>query len=200
MARQLHILALEPFFGGSHRQWLEGFQQHSQHRVEILSLPARLWKWRMNGAAITFAKWCEKISETPDLFLASDILDVASFRGLLPSHLREVPVVTYFHENQFAYPWQTKEKSDRHDVHHVKHFDLQYLFKNYTTALASDFCFFNSRFNLESFLSGLQQMLKRLPDYTHNEDVQNLKNKFEVLPLGLELPSPKAPREGKKIV
>ena len=200
MQKQLNILALEPFYGGSHKLWLEGLKQYSTHHIELMTLPGRLWKWRMNGAAVTFAKRCQELERRPDLFLATDILDVATFRGLLPQELRDVPLITYFHENQFAYPWQSKPKSTQHDIHHVQHFDLQYLFKNYTTALSSDFCYFNSRFNLESFLEGLRQMLKKLPDHTHSSDVSALREKFEVLPLGFTLPAQTPLKKGKKIV
>ncbi len=51
----MKILILEPFFSGSHRQWAEGYQRHSRHEVEILSLKGRHWKWRMFGGAVSLA-------------------------------------------------------------------------------------------------------------------------------------------------
>jgi len=47
----MKILLVEPFFVGSHASWAKGYQQFSQHDVEILSLPGRHWKWRMYGGA-----------------------------------------------------------------------------------------------------------------------------------------------------
>ena len=32
------VLLVEPFLGGSHRAWAEGWQQHSRHDVDILCL------------------------------------------------------------------------------------------------------------------------------------------------------------------
>ena len=59
----MKILILEPFFTGSHQQWAEGFQKHSTHQVEILSLSGHHWKWRMHGGAIALA----------DLFLQKNL-------------------------------------------------------------------------------------------------------------------------------
>ncbi|MFO7645973.1 MAG: DUF3524 domain-containing protein [Desulfosarcina sp.] len=51
MAPQLKFLCLEPFFGGSHREFAQGWVAHSRHCIDLLTLPARFWKWRMRGAA-----------------------------------------------------------------------------------------------------------------------------------------------------
>ncbi|MCK5007550.1 MAG: DUF3524 domain-containing protein, partial [Spirochaetales bacterium] len=48
------FLFLEPFYGGSHREFAEGWQQSSRHTLELHTLPARFWKWRMRGAALYF--------------------------------------------------------------------------------------------------------------------------------------------------
>ena len=42
--------------GGSHQAWAEGYAAHSAHMVELLTLPARFWKWRMHGGAVTLAR------------------------------------------------------------------------------------------------------------------------------------------------
>ena len=47
----LNILFLEPFYGGSHREFADGLVQHSRQRIELHTLPARFWRWRMRGAA-----------------------------------------------------------------------------------------------------------------------------------------------------
>ena len=35
------ILLISPYHGGSHRAWATGYQQYSQHQVQLLTLPAR---------------------------------------------------------------------------------------------------------------------------------------------------------------
>lgn len=52
MAPQLKFLYLEPFFGGPHREFTQGWVAHSRHCIDLLTLPARFWKWRMRGAAL----------------------------------------------------------------------------------------------------------------------------------------------------
>ena len=52
----MDVLLIEPYFGGSHRAWAEGYVSHSSHAVELLTLPARFWKWRMQGGAATLAE------------------------------------------------------------------------------------------------------------------------------------------------
>jgi len=48
----VNILALEPFYGGSHRAFLDGWAAHSRHHWTVLGLSPRHWKWRMRHGAI----------------------------------------------------------------------------------------------------------------------------------------------------
>jgi glycosyltransferase involved in cell wall biosynthesis len=36
---------LEPFFGGSHKDFAQGLVSHSRHKIDSVTLPARFWKW-----------------------------------------------------------------------------------------------------------------------------------------------------------
>jgi len=51
----MNILALEPYFGGSHEAFLAGWIDNSRHNFTLLTLPANKWKWRMRSAAVDFA-------------------------------------------------------------------------------------------------------------------------------------------------
>ena len=51
----MRVLALEPYFGGSHQAFLDGWQRHSRHQWTTLTLPAHKWKWRMRQSALLFA-------------------------------------------------------------------------------------------------------------------------------------------------
>ena len=51
----MRILALEPYYGGSHQAFLDGWSKRSCHTWTVLTLPAAKWKWRTRHAAITFA-------------------------------------------------------------------------------------------------------------------------------------------------
>src|SRR5262245_35712622 len=53
----MRILFLNPFHGGSHAAVAEGYARHSRHEAELLTLSiAGGWRWRMRGAAVTFAR------------------------------------------------------------------------------------------------------------------------------------------------
>ncbi|MBW2707028.1 MAG: DUF3524 domain-containing protein, partial [Deltaproteobacteria bacterium] len=40
MKTRLKFLFLEPFFGGSHREFAQGLVAHSRHSIDLLTLPA----------------------------------------------------------------------------------------------------------------------------------------------------------------
>lgn len=177
----MHILLTEPFFTGSHRQWAQGLAAHSRHQVELLTLPGRHWKWRMYGGAVELARRFNELETVPDLILATDMLDVATFLALTRERSAGIPVALYFHENQITYPWSP----DDEDVKLGR--DNQYGFINYTSALAADRVFFNSHFHRNSFLEALPGFLKQFPDFRGLENIGAIEAKSEVLPLGMDL-------------
>ena len=83
----MRILALEPYYGGSHKTFLDGLQAHVPFEFILLSLPARKWKWRMRLAAPFFADKIIPITEEKevDAVFCSSFVDVAALRSLLPS-------------------------------------------------------------------------------------------------------------------
>lgn len=97
----MKLALLEPFFGGSHAAFAEGWKHHSRHEMELFTLPARKWKWRMRGSAVAFAEQLR--GREFDGVLASDYVNLAELIGLLPE-LARVPSAAYFHENQLTYP------------------------------------------------------------------------------------------------
>ena len=147
----MKILFLESFFGGSHMDFALGLKEHSKHEIEILSLPARNWKWRMRGAALEFARQIENI-EKYDLILATDMMNLADFMALLP--VKSTPVILYFHENQLTYPLSPGQKRD-----------WQFGYTNITSALSATKIFFNSRFQLNEFILKIDELLKIIPDF-----------------------------------
>ena len=106
----MKILLVEPYFSGSHKSWAEGYQSFSNHNIRIISLPGKFWKWRMHGGAISLAKQFMEMDFSPDLILATDMLDLTTFLSLTKSRTAQIPNALYFHENQLSYPWP---KSDR---------------------------------------------------------------------------------------
>lgn len=171
----MNIWLIEPYYTGSHRAWADGYQAHSGHRVRLLTLPGRFWKWRMQGGAVTLARQAAALDERPDLILASDMLNVPTFLALSEG-LHSVPLALYFHENQLTYPLQPGEKRDLH-----------YGLINFVSALRADAVFFNSAYHLAAFFDELPRLLKHFPDYNELWAVDALRAKAQVLPLGLDL-------------
>ena len=106
----MKILIIEPYFGGSHRHWAECYKQYSEHTIELLTLEARNWKWRMHGGAITLARMFFEQELRPDFILASDMFDVSNFLALTREYTHSLPIALYFHENQLSYPWSTTDR------------------------------------------------------------------------------------------
>ena len=177
----MKILLLEPFLSGSHQKWAEGYQAFSRHDVRLHSLKGRHWKWRMHGGAVSLAGRFPASGWKPSLILATDMLDVAAFLGLARQHTAGIPAITYFHENQITYPWSPADE----DIGRQR--DNHYGFINYTSALASDRVFFNSRFHRRSFLDSLPGFLNQFPDARELQRIKELEKKSEVLPLGMNL-------------
>ena len=174
----MKILALEPFYGGSHQAFLDGWSSRSKHEWTILHLPASHWKWRMRHAAITFAK--EVIArfeagERWDIIFCSDMLDLATLKGLVGRQISGLKSVAYFHENQLTYPVREEKERDNH-----------FAITNLTTCLAADSIWFNSEFHLHSFLDALPKLLRQMPDHQLTDKVGDIRAKASVLSPGID--------------
>lgn len=177
----MNTVLLEPFFSGSHQQWANSLKRISSHNFQILSLPGRHWKWRMHGGAIELARQFNNLSKKPDFILGTSMLDLTSFLALTRPNSADIPVAMYFHENQLTYPWspQDRDKKKKRDNH--------YSFINYVSALAANKVFFNSKYHRDSFLQALPKFLQQFPDKRGKENVDIIRQKSEVLHLGLDL-------------
>ncbi|MGI9515929.1 MAG: tRNA-queuosine alpha-mannosyltransferase domain-containing protein [Pirellulaceae bacterium] len=174
----MHILSLQPYFGGSHQAFQTGWQRHSRHDWTVLTLPPRHWKWRMRHAAVEFARQLYDANAADyDAVVCSDFLNVAEFRGLVDEPFRRLPLVLYFHENQFAYP------SRRYDER-----DLHFGFTNFTSCLAADQIWFNSAWNRDSFFVGLERACQKWPDYQPIKSIETIRTKCRIEPPGINVP------------
>jgi glycosyltransferase involved in cell wall biosynthesis len=172
----MEVLLLAPYCGGSHRAWAEGYVAHSRHRVTLLSLAARFWKWRMQGGAVTLAEQARSLDRPPDLILASDMLNLPAFLALTRDRFADVPAALYCHENQLTYPLPPGEKRD-----------LTYGMINWLSMLAASRVFFNSSYHLGDWFQALPNMLKHFPDYSHLHRVEEVRERASVLPVGCDL-------------
>jgi len=177
----MKILLIEPYYTGSHRQWAEGYQKNSDHEIKIISMKGQFWKWRMHGGAVTLSIQFTQLNWKPDYILASDMLDLSTFLSLTRKITANIPTAVYFHENQLSYPWSPRDR----DIQ--KNRDSHYGFINYASALVADKVFFNSIFHQSSYIKALQKFLSNFPDHREISTINTIKNKSEVLHLGLDL-------------
>ena len=175
----MKVLALEPWYGGSHRNFVDGLIKNSCHEYELVTMAARFWKWRLQGGAQTLARKCSQLAEsgfTPDVILASSMVNIPAFLALSRKYIGNVPVVYYLHENQLTYPLSKEEKRD-----------LSYAYINYLSCLAADQVVFNSEFHYNEFIRALPGLLRVFPDYTHLHTVSEIRAKSRVMHLGMNL-------------
>ena len=172
----MRILLLSAYDADSHRYWRENLVRHLEcFEWRCLTLPPRHFSWRIRGNPISWVSSCgERLSEPYDLLLATSMVDVATIKGLIPS-LATTPTLVYFHENQFAFPVS---------AHQFVSAEPQMV--NLYSALAADINVFNSRFNLESFIDGVERLMARMPDQRPRDIGKVIREKSEVLPVPLE--------------
>lgn len=175
------VLILEPYYGGSHRFFLEGLQVHVAAEYTIFTMPARKWKMRMQLSAL----WCiEKIKGLSlcerrfDVVLCSSFVDVAVLRALLTrvkgwSHAARF--CTYFHENQLLYPERQADAKN-----------FQFAAINFHSALASDKIAFNSSYNAETFFSGCRKYLQTASEMGLSGTIEELKDRSSILFPGID--------------
>lgn len=177
--KKKRILVVEPYFGGSHKQFLTGLSNTIDADFTFLTLPARKWKMRMQLSAPWFSNCIKKMENSYfDTVLCSTFVDVAFLKALivgLENWNNDCVFCTYFHENQFAYPSQIKDKSLQ-----------QFAAINYTTALASDRIAFNSQYNRQTFLDKSTQYIKRATDMDIMDTLIHVKKKSTILYPGID--------------
>jgi glycosyltransferase involved in cell wall biosynthesis len=175
------VLILEPYYGGSHRYFLEGLQTHVAAEYTLFTLPARKWKMRMQLSAL----WCiEKISGLSlrerwfDAVLCSSFIDVAVLRALLAKvegWNQAARLCSYFHENQFDYPDRQANSKN-----------FQFAAINFHSAIASDSIAFNSSYNAETFFSGCRKYLQSATEMGLSGIIDQLKKRCFILFPGID--------------
>lgn len=175
----MRIALVEPYFGGSHREWAEGYRANSRHEVTLFTHEARFWKWRMHGGYVTLAgEFVDHVRDNGpfDMILASDMLHLPAFLGTIGRSRDEAAVALYMHENQLTYPLSPRDSLDE-----------AYAMINWASMTVADVVLFNSRFHLEEWSGHIPKLLDRFPDYKHSWLLAEVAAKSEVLPVGVDL-------------
>ena len=170
-------LLISAYDAGSHKRWrTELCEQLSEFEWTVVALPPRFFSWRFRGNALTLSTlYKEQLDQDYDLIVATSMTDISTLRGLLPG-LASIPTIVYFHENQFVYPIQ-------HEV--VQREVFHFCMLNLYTAISADFVIFNSEYNRQSLLAGVEALLKKMPDLVPKGVAGQIAKKSVVLPVPL---------------
>ncbi|QOV91673.1 tRNA-queuosine alpha-mannosyltransferase domain-containing protein [Humisphaera borealis] len=168
MARQLDILALEPFFGGVRRAMLEAVVRYSRHRWTVLKLPPRRIERRLAAAANWFSEqlsrhWVGRL----DLVFTSEAMNLASLMQLMPN-LVGYPSVVYFHDNQLP--------DSSTGVPGANPIDLV----NFNTCQAATEIWFNSAYHRQMFQILARAMADKLPELSSHDPIPQIREKIRL--------------------
>lgn len=172
--RQPRILLLSGYDAVSHRRWREQLiDMLDDYYWHTLALPPRFFRWRIRGNPLS---WLNEpaLGERWDLVIATSMVDLTSVRSFHP-HLAQTPCILYMHENQFAFPISSKQRSSA---------EPQVV--NLYSAISADCVIFNSFWNRDSFLNGAQSLLMNMPDRVPDGLTDFLKEKSIVIPVPIE--------------
>ena len=173
----MRVALIEPYYGGSHQAWADGYVANSASDVTLVTHEARFWKWRMHGAHLTLAAdLAAAVDEPPDVVLASSMMSVGAFAGAARQTIGDAPIAVYFHESQFAYPLSPLDRPD-----------LTYPMANWSSAAVADLAIFNSEFHRAHFFEEVERFLRQFPDRRHARLIEGVANRSVVLPVGVDL-------------
>lgn len=168
------ILLLSGYDAASHKRWREQLTgMFGDYHWHTLALPPRFFRWRIRGNPLT---WLNEpcLQESWDLIIATSMVDLATLKGIHPQ-LARTPCVLYMHENQFAFPVSSKQRSSAEPQ-----------MVNLYSAISANSVVFNSAWNRDSFLSGAREFLDQLPDGVPAGLIDDLREKSRVIPVPIE--------------
>ncbi|XP_034042164.1 glycosyltransferase-like domain-containing protein 1 [Thalassophryne amazonica] len=169
-----HIVLLEAFYGGSHKQLIDLLKSHVPG-CTAFTLPAKKWHWKARTGALYFMQTVPVCPSYRVLFTSS-VLNLCELVALRPD-LALLKKVLYFHENQLIYPVQKDQERD-----------FQYGYNQVLSCLVADVVLFNSRFNMDSFLSSIKTFMKKIPDHRPKDLDQLIRPKCQVLHYPIQFP------------
>jgi glycosyltransferase involved in cell wall biosynthesis len=174
----LSVFLVSPYHTGSHAQWATGYAGASRHRVHLITHEGQFWKWRLSGGSATLAGEVRRaIREvgSPDLLLATSMVDLAGLLGLL-RHDLAVPAALYLHENQVTYPVAGRTRAE-HRLGLI----------TWLSMLAADGIAINSLYHRDTLFEALGPFLGSFPDRRHHHLIDEVAARVEVLPVGVDL-------------
>ena len=172
----MKVLLLSAYDVASHRYWRQGLVSHLDTiDWRQLCLPPRHFNWRIRGNPLSWAfSEQETLTQHYDAIIATSMVDLATLKGLIPN-LAYTPGIVYFHENQFVYPLGSHQQ-----------YRIEPQMVTLYNGLAADQLVFNSHYNRTTYLSGIEQLLAKMPDCVPKHIVNQLSGKSQVIPVPIE--------------
>jgi glycosyltransferase involved in cell wall biosynthesis len=140
----------------------------------------------MHGAAVTLAQQFLASGATPDLLLADDMLDVATFLAITRRQTAAIPLALYLHENQLTYPLHP-EQGKGPMRHNWGVQERQYPLINWKSMWSADHILFNSAYHRRNWFEALPRFLRHYQEDNEVESIPLLEAKSGVLPVGIDL-------------
>jgi len=172
------IVLIEPYYGGSHRAWADGWVRHSRHEIRLVTHPDQYWRWRLRGGAVTlaeaFVESCDRYG-TPDVVVVSGLVDVAAFSGIARRAIGDAAVAVYVHESQLLYPLAQNQRADSSSA-----------LINWQSLVAADAVWFNSEFHRTALRAALPSLLSSQPTPSHSHLISDVFDRSRVLYPGVE--------------
>ena len=205
----LRVWAVDPYYGGSHKQFLDGLARFSRHRLTLFTLPGRYWKWRMHGGAVTLGQ--QAAAKAGDAARGGAAESCAREGGgasapgaagrragaapalpdlLFVSDMLDLPVFLAVAGPRMARVpalLYFHENQLTYPLPDGVERDLTYGMKNITSALTARTVLFNSAHHRKEFLEGVAQLASLLPDELLSGVGETLRERSRVLPLGCDL-------------
>jgi glycosyltransferase involved in cell wall biosynthesis len=180
------VWILSAYAADSHKAWADWLIDCQPHlHWRRLELPGRFFRWRIRGNPLS---WMDRLPlGVPALMVATSMVDLATLKGLCP-RLARVPAIYYFHENQFAYPRSAKQDAS-----------VEPQMVQLYGALAAQRILFNSRFNRDSFLDGVDALMSKMPDAVPDGLRQRLAAKAAICPVPIA-PVAAGPKSGRRLI
>lgn len=170
------FLVIEPFYGGSHKEFVKGLVEYSSHKIDVVTMPGVNWKWRLDGSAIFFARQNIRFSDY-DGIIVSGMLRLSDLKALCGHVLP--PVLVYFHETQSTYPEPLKgRKTYKHAAR----------INEISSSLCADIVVFNSEFHRNAFLESVSEYISGVPDYPIDKIRDDIEKKSKVIYPGVDFP------------
>ena len=173
---RLSILALSAYHGGPRQEFLESLAAHSRHDFAQMVLPPRTRHWRLRGSALHFASEIARLRRRKvDLVLATDLVDTARLRALLPGPMRALPIVQYFHDDLLSGNLKDRPRDEP--------LALAQLY----SILASNLVLVASDYHRQALLAGARRMIDSFPDAVPAKLEAAVEKSVGVLPPGVDV-------------